>query len=87
MKCLYIIKEQTFTRDSTGDSETEKIILKGTDREKAIRKADRIFRENKPEDFKVIVNEVDSMVAEKYDSKYDELYQYVVLIEVDILDF
>lgn len=87
MKCLYIIKEQTFIRDSTGDNETEKILLKGADREKAIQKADRIFRENKPKDFKVIVNEVDSMVAEKYDSKYDELYQYVVSIETERLDF
>ena len=36
MKYLYKIKEQTFTRDSTGDKETEKTLLKGTDREKAI---------------------------------------------------
>ena len=50
---------------------------------KAIKEAGRIFRENKPEDFKV----EDLMVAEKYDSKYDELYQYVVSIETERLDF
>ena len=87
MKYLYTIKEKTFVRDSTGDSETEKIILKGTDQEKAIQKADRIFRENKPKDFKVIVNEVDSMIAEKYDEKTGYFEQYVVFIEVERLNF
>lgn len=87
MKYLYTIKEKTFVRDSTGDKETEKIILKGTDREKAIQKADRIFRENKPKDFKVIVNEVDSMVAEKYDEKTGYFEQYAVFIEVERLNF
>ena len=87
MKCLYIIKEKTFIRDSTGDKETEKTLLKGTDREKAIQKADRIFRENKPKDFKVIVNEVDSMIAEKYDEKTGDFEQYGISIEVERLDF
>ena len=87
MKCLYIIKEQTFTRDSTGDKETEKTLLKGTDQEKAIQKADRIFRENKPKDFKVIVNEVDSMIAEKYDEKTGDFEQYGISIEVERLNF
>lgn len=87
MKYLYRIKEQTFTRDSTGDSETEKVLLTGIDKEKAILKADRIFRENKPEDFKVIVDEEDSMIAEKYDEETGDFEQYVVYIEVERLDF
>lgn len=87
MKYLYTIKEKTFVRDSTGDKETEKTLLKGTDREKAIWKADRIFRENKPKDFKVIVNEVDSMVAEKYDEKTEYFEQYGISIEVERLNF
>lgn len=87
MKYLYTIKEQTFARDSIGDSETEEIILKGIDRAKAIQKADRIFRENKPEDFKVIVDEADSMIAEKYDEKTGYFEQYAVCIEVERLNF
>lgn len=83
MKYLYTIKEQNFIKDCVGVKKKEKILLKGTSLEKAIKEAGRIFKENKPEDFKV----EDLMVAEKYDRKYDELYQYVVLIEVDILDF
>lgn len=83
MKYLYTIKEQNFIKDCVGVEKKEKILLKGTSLKKAIKEAGRIFRENKPEDFKV----EDLMVAEKYDRKYDKLYQYVVLIEVDILDF
>lgn len=83
MKYLYTIKEQNVIKDCVGVEKEEKILLKGTNLKKAIKEAGRIFRENKPEDFKV----EDLMVAEKYDRKYDELYQYVVLIEVDILDF
>lgn len=87
MKYLYKIKEKTFIRDSEGDKETEKTLLKGTDQEKAIQKTDRIFRENKPEDSKVIVNEVDSMVAEKYDEKTGYFEQYAISIEVESLNF
>lgn len=87
MKYLYKIKEKTFTRDSAGDKETEEVLLIGTDKEKAIQKADRIFRENKPEDFKVIVDEEDSMIAEKYDEKTGYLDQYMVSIEVERLNF
>nr|DAK73823.1 MAG TPA: chemosensory protein [Caudoviricetes sp.] len=87
MKYLYTIKEKTFTRDSTGDSETEKVLLKGTDQEKAVQKVDRIFRENKPEDFQMIVNEADEMAAEKYDEKTGYFEQYAVFIEVERLNF
>ena len=87
MKYLYKIKEKTFTRYSTGDSETEKTLLRGIDQEKAIKQADRIFRENKPEDFKVIVDEVDSIIAEKYNEITGDLDQYMVSIEVERLNF
>ena len=87
MKYLYKIKEQTFTRESGEDKETEKIVLIGTDREKAISEVDRIFRENKPEDLKTIVDDIDSMIAEKYDEKTGNLYQYMVSIETERLDF
>lgn len=87
MKYLYKIKEKTFTRYSTGDKETEKTLLKGIDQEKAIKQADRIFRENKPEDFKVIVDEVDSIIAEKYNEITGDLDQYMVSIEVERLNF
>lgn len=83
MKYLYTIKEQNVIKDCVGVEKKEKILLKGTNLKKAIKEAGRIFRENKPEDFKV----EDLMVAEKYDSKYDELYQYVVSIETERLDF
>lgn len=83
MKYLYTIKEQNVIKDCVGVKKEEKILLKGTSLKKAIKEAGRIFRENKPEDFKV----EDLMVAEKYDSKYDELYQYVVSIETERLDF
>ena len=83
MKYLYTIKEQNVIKDCVGVKKKEKILLKGTSLKKAIKEAGRIFRENKPEDFKV----EDLMVAEKYDSKYDELYQYVVSIETERLDF
>lgn len=83
MKYLYTIKEQNVIKDCVGVKKEEKILLKGTNLKKAIKEAGRIFRENKPEDFKV----EDLMVAEKYDSKYDELYQYVVSIETERLDF
>lgn len=83
MKYLYTIKEQNVIKDCVGVKKEEKILLKGTSLEKAIKEAGRIFRENKPEDFKV----EDLMVAEKYDSKYDELYQYVVSIETERLNF
>lgn len=87
MKYLYKIKEKTFVRDSTGDKETEKTLLKGIDQEKAVQKVDRIFRENKPEYFQVIVNELDEMVAEKYDEKTGYFEQYAVFIEVERLNF
>lgn len=83
MKYLYTIKEQNVIKDCVGVKKKEKILLKGTNLKKAIKEAGRIFKENKPEDFKV----EDLMVAEKYDSKYDELYQYVVSIETERLDF
>lgn len=83
MKYLYTIKEQNVIKDCVGVKKEEKILLKGTSLKKAIKEAGRIFRENKPEDFKV----EDLMVAEKYDGKYDELYQYVVSIETERLDF
>ena len=83
MKYLYTIKEQNVIKDCVGVKKEEKILLKGTSLKKAVKEAGRIFRENKPEDFKV----EDLMVAEKYDSKYDELYQYVVSIETERLDF
>lgn len=87
MKYLYKITEKTFTRDSEGDSETEKTLLKGTDQEKAVQKVDRIFRENKPEGFEMIVNEADEMVAEKYDEKTGYFEQYAVFMEVERLNF
>ena len=68
-------------------AETEKVLLKGTDQEKAVQKVDRIFRENKPEDFQMIVNEADEMAAEKYDEKTGYFEQYVVFIEVERLNF
>lgn len=83
MKYLYTIKEQNVIKDCVGVKKKEKILLKGTNLKKAIKEAGRIFRENKPEDFKV----EDLMVAEKYDGKYDELYQYVVSIETERLNF
>ena len=83
MKYLYTIKEQNVIKDCVGVKKEEKILLKGTSLKKAIKEAGRIFRENKPEDFKV----EDLMVAEKYDGKYDELYKYVVSIETERLDF
>lgn len=83
MKYLYTIKEQNVIKDCVGVKKKEKILLKGANLKKAIKEAGRIFRENKPEDFKV----EDLMVAEKYDGKYDELYQYVVSIETERLDF
>lgn len=87
MKYLYKIKEKTFIRDYNGDKEIEKTLLKGIDREKAVQKVDRIFRENKPEDFQLIVNELDEMAAEKYDEKTGYLEQYAVFIEVERLNF
>lgn len=83
MKYLYTIKEQNVIKDCVGVKKKEKILLKGTNLKKAIKEAGRIFRENKPEDFKV----EDLMVAEKYDGKYGELYQYVVSIETERLNF
>lgn len=85
LKDLPFAKAGAIFKEWTGErsGKEEKALLKGTNLKKAIKEAGRIFRENKPEDFKV----EDLMVAEKYDRKYDELYQYVVLIEVDILDF
>lgn len=83
MKYLYTIIERNVIKDCVGVKKKEKILLKGTNLKKAIKEAGRIFRENKPEDFKL----EDLMVAEKYDRKYDELYQYIVSIEVERLDF
>lgn len=87
MKYLHTIKEQNVIKDCVGVKKEEKILLKGTSLEKAIQKADRIFIENKPKDFKVIVNEVDSMIAEKYDEKTGYFEQYGISIEVEGLNF
>lgn len=87
MKYLYIIEEQYVVEDYVGVRKNGSVLLKGTNRKQAIKEASRIFRENKPEDFKLETYEKVLMVAEKYDNKYGELHKYIVLVKSERLDF
>lgn len=87
MKYLYTIEEQYVVEDYVGVRKNGSVLLKGINREQAIKEASRIFRENKPEDYKLENYEKVLMVAEKYDSKYGELHKYIVLVKSERLDF
>lgn len=47
------------------------------------------FEENKPKDkrYKIIVNDEDCIIAERYDEKTKVFDQYMVAIEMEMLDF
>lgn len=87
MKYLYTIEEQYVVEDCVGVKKNGIVLLKGTNRKQAIKEASRIFKENKPEDYKLENYEKLLMIAEKYYSKYGELHKYVVLIKMERLDF
>lgn len=87
MKHLYKITESTF--NSVHEEQTEEIVAIGTDYETGIIKMRAFFEENKPEDkrYKIIVNDEDCIIAERYDEKTKIFDQYMVAIEMEMLDF
>lgn len=87
MKHLYKITESTF--NSKQEEQTEALVAIGTDYEAGIIKMRAFFEENKPKDkrYKIIVNDADCIITERYDEKTKIFDQYMVAIEMEMLDF
>ena len=87
MKQLYKITESTF--NSKDEEQTEALVAIGTDYEAGLIKMRAFFEENKPKDkrYKIIVNDEDCIIAERYDEKTKIFDQYMVAIEMEMLDF
>lgn len=90
MDYIYEIIEHTFDSNRDEDQElVEAVIARGLDQEAGIIKMRAFFEENRPKDkdFKIILNEPQVIIAEKYDEKTQRIEQYAVSLEKTKLNF